>query len=196
MKRIGIVSIILILTWGLCLNTCSQAVVVKQMNLEEITSTAKYSFSGVCTSVETRHDDEANRDAVFFKFIVSKVIKGEQINEITFKMSKVAIDIGRSSKFKTGDEVVLFLYGKSDIGFTSPVGLGQGKFTVRYSRTGEKEVVNENNNLNIFKGIDKDKYKSKFAGSKFLDEVDRVMTRKSGAVVYQTFIALVESMVH
>ncbi len=196
MKRIGIVSIILILTWGLCLNTCSQAVVVKQMNLEEITSTAKYIFSGVCTSVETRYDDEANRDVIFFKFKISKMLRGEPLSEITFKMNKLAVALGGAPKFKTGEEVVLFLYGKSASGVTSPVGLRQGKFLIKYLPTGEKGVVNQNNNFNLFNGIDKAKYLKKFIGSRNAIEIESVINQHSGVIHYDTFITIVENLVY
>lgn len=196
MKMIKTVAIILGLTWGIFVSKDSLAVVVKQMNLEEIINTAQYIFSGHCTGVESRYDDETGRDVIFCTFKISNMIKGEQSDRFTFKMSKVVVDIGDAPTFKTGDDVVLFLYGRSTLGFTSPVGLGQGKFSVRYSSIGEKVVVNENNNLNLFKGIDRAKYLKRFTESKYEIEIDRVMTNQSGSINYQTFLRLVEGMVH
>ena len=196
MKIIKTIAIILGLTWGCLVGKPALAVVVKQMNLEEITNTAQYIFSGLCIDVEGKCDDETGRDVLVFKFKISKMIKGEQLDEFTFKMSKVAVDIGKAPTFKLGDEVVLFLYGRSPLEFTSPVGLGQGKFSVKYSSGGEKLVVNERDNLNLFKGIDKTKYMNKFAGSDYLTEIGKILNKQSGAINYQTFIKLVESMIH
>ena len=196
MKRIKTVAIILGLSWGLFVGKDALAVMVKQMNLKEITNSAQYIFSGLCTSVERRYDDETGRDVIFFKFKISKMIKGEQLDEFTFKMSKVAVDIGKAPTFKIGDEGVLFLYGKSNLGFTSPVGSGQGKFSVKYSYAGEKLVVNENNNLNLFQGIDKTKCLNRFTASGSVAEIERVITQSSGPINYHTFVTLVEGMVH
>jgi hypothetical protein len=75
------------------------------------------------------------------------------------------------------------------------VGLAQGTFSVLSSSTGEKVVVNGNNNSNLFQGIDTTKYAKRAAGSSFLAALDRVVPHQSGPVNYQTFITLVEGMV-
>lgn len=41
-------------------------------------------------------------------------------------------------KFKVGEEYVVFLAGVSSAGFSSPIGLSQGKFTVLKSDAGTK----------------------------------------------------------
>ena len=122
------------------------------------------------------------------------MIKGEPLNEFTFKMSRVAVDIGKAPVFRAGDEVILFLYEKSSLGFTSPVGLGQGKFSIRFSPAGEKLVVNENNNLDLFRGMDKTKYLKKFSESNHLAGIERVITRQSGPINYHSFLTLIEGM--
>jgi hypothetical protein len=173
----------------------SMPVVVKQMNLEDVITSAQYIFSGLCTGSERRYDAETGREVVFVQFTVTQMLKGEEVDEITFKMSKVAVDIGNVPTFTHGQEVILFLYGKSDVGFTSPVGLAQGTFSVLSSSTGEKVVVNGNNNSNLFQGIDTTKYAKRTKGSSFLAALDRVVPHQSGPVNYQTFITLVEGMV-
>jgi len=195
MKIIKIVAIILGLTLVFLAGKATLATMVKHINLEEITSSAHYVFSGVCIDIVSMCDDETGRDVVFFKFKILKMIKGEQLNELTVKMSRVALDIGGAPTFKLGEEVVLFLYGKSNYGFTSPVGLGQGKFLVKDSLAGEKMVINEHNNFNLFKNVNKSKYMKKFAASSDSAEIDRVMTQQSGAIDYQMFLTLVEGMV-
>jgi hypothetical protein len=170
-------------------------VVVKQMNLEDVTTSAHYIFSGRCTGSESRYDDETGRQVVFVKFTITQMIKGEDMDEITFKMSKVAVDIGNAPTFKSGHEAILFLYERSSLGFTSPVGLAQGTFSVLSSSTGEKVVVNGNNNSNLFQGIDTTKYIKRTSRSSFLAALDRVLPHQSGPIDYQTFITVVEGMV-
>jgi hypothetical protein len=171
------------------------AVVVRQMNLEEMVTTAQYIFSGTCITVERRYDDETDRDAIFCTFSISKMIRGEASSEFTFKMSTVAVDLGQAPTFKPGEEVVLFLYGKSTLGFTSPVGLGLGKFSVLYSSADDKAVVNAHNNTNLFKGIDRTKYLATFSPS-HAAEIKSVMTKQSGVINYHLFLTLLEEMVN
>ena len=195
MRMIRNLTLVVVLIWGCLMTKESMPVVVKQMNLEDVITSAQYIFSGLCTGSERRYDAETGREVVFVQFTVTQMLKGEEVDEITFKMSKVAVDIGNAPTFTHGQEVILFLYGKSDVGFTSPVGLAQGTFSVLSSSTGEKVVVNGNNNSNLFQGIDTTKYAKRTKGSSFLAALDRVVPHQSGPVNYQTFITLVEGMV-
>ena len=173
----------------------AQAVVVSQINLEEMIATAQYVFSGTCITVDRKYDDATDRDAIFCRFSISKMIKGDDVSELTFKMSTIAVDLGQAPTFQPGEEVVLFLYGKSTLGFTSPVGLGLGKFSVLHSSAGEKTVVNAHNNTNLFKGIDRTNYSATFSPS-FAAEMNSVMTKKSGAINYHLFLTLLEEMLN
>ena len=56
--------------------------------------------------------------------------------------------------FHVGEEVVLFLYGESELGLSSPVGLGQGKFEVVETKEGGKLALNSSNNRTLFRGMD------------------------------------------
>ncbi len=173
----------------------AQSVVVRQINLEEMVATAQHIFSGTCIAVDRRYDDTTDRDAIFCRFSISKMIKGESLSELTFKMSTVAVDLGRAPTCKPGEEVVLFLYGESTLGFTSTVGLGLGKFSVLYSSAGEKTVVNAHNNTDLFKGIDRTKYSATFSAS-YATEINSAMTKESGTINYHLFLALLEEMVN
>ena len=195
MRRIRNLTLVVVLIWGCLMTRESMPVVVKQMNLEDVITSARYIFSGRCAGSESRYDAETGREVVFVQFTVAQMIKGEAVDEITFKMSKVAVDIGTVPTFTRGEEVILFLYGMSDVGFTSPVGLAQGTFSVLTSSTGEKVVVNGNNNSNLFQGIDTTKYAKRTAGSSFLSALDRVVPHQSGPINYDTFITVVEGMV-
>ena len=195
MGRIRNVTFFVVFIWGCFMTKESMPVVVKQMNLDDITASAQYIFAGRCLSSESRYDPDTGREVFFVKFSVAQMIKGEEVDEITFKMSKVAVDIGSVPTFTSGDEVILFLYGRSDVGFTSPVGLAQGAFSVLSSSTGEKVVVNGNNNTHLFQGIDTTKYAKRASGASFSAALDRVVPHQSGPINYQTFITVVEGMV-
>jgi len=181
-----------LLIWSFFVPVEGHPVVVREMNLEEVTASAHSIFSGLCTGSETRYDAETGREAVFVQFAVTRTLKGEHLDHITFKMSTVAVAIGHAPAFTSGDEGVLFLYKKSPLGFTSPVGLAQGAFSLRLSAAGEKVVINGTNNRNLFKGIDLTRYTR---GSSLLTALDRVVPHHSGPIGYHTFLTLVEGIV-
>jgi hypothetical protein len=195
MVRIKNVILILGVLSVFLLGKDARAVALRQINLEEMVTTAQHIFSGTCITVERKYDDTTNRDAIFCRFSISKMIKGEALSELTFKMSTVAVDLGQAPTFNPGEEVVLFLYGKSTLGFTSPVGLGSGKFSVLYLPAGEKAVVNAHNNTNLFKDIDSTKYSGSFSAS-YATEINSIMSKKSGAINYHLFLTLLEEMVN
>ena len=56
-------------------------------------------------------------------------------------------------RFREEEEVLLFLYGDSSSGFTSPVGLGQGKFTIFSDKNGKSMAVNGFWNRNLFRKL-------------------------------------------
>jgi hypothetical protein len=49
---------------------------------------------------------------------------------------------GTRTVFAKGERAVLFLYGENARGLTSPVGLGQGRFTVFEDKQGRKLAMN------------------------------------------------------
>ena len=56
-------------------------------------------------------------------------------------------------RYVEGEEVVLFLYGDSRAGFTSPVGLGQGKFSVVRDKHGQRLALNEHGNRGLLERL-------------------------------------------
>jgi hypothetical protein len=53
------------------------------------------------------------------------------------------------TSYRVGDEVVLFLHPDSGEGFTSPVGLGQGRFRVHHHAGGAAVAENDVGNVNL-----------------------------------------------
>jgi hypothetical protein len=54
-----------------------------------------------------------------------------------------------------GEDVVLFLYGDSGSGLTSPVGFGQGKFRIVKDKSGREIALNATGNRTLFRGLSK-----------------------------------------
>jgi hypothetical protein len=113
-------------------------------------------FSGRCVGLSTATDPELGREVTVATFVVSRWVKGSEHGTITVRMPAAA-DIGSGAggipTFHKGDEVVLFLYGKSQLGLRAPVGLGQGSFRVLKDKRGRPAAVNDLGNRHLLRGL-------------------------------------------
>ncbi|MDO8643830.1 MAG: hypothetical protein Q7S00_02540 [bacterium] len=147
------------------------ATMVRPLTLGEITKKADKIFSGRCQSVRSVVDEQG-LPATLVTFEVDEKIKGEvgDVEEVklfglpkktvldddgllpTHPSSSYSSDV---QEFQEGEENVLFLYKKSEWGYTSPIGNGQGRFRVQALSSGESSVTNSFDNLFLFqKGKD------------------------------------------
>ena len=120
---------------------------VLPMKLSQMESRAEKIFTGRCLSVEEELD-ENGLQATYVRFEVTKAVKGVEDGEIVLvkifgtrrplppvaEGESVMVPM-RSVSFAAGGYEVnstyrLYLYPESELGFTSPVGGGQGKFLV------------------------------------------------------------------
>ena len=136
-----------------------EAATVRPVNLEEMTARAAAIFSGRCLAVRAVHDDALGAEVTVVTFRVDRAVKGDLGPTHTIRLldGEHPGDAGRGpaapSEFHPGDEVVLFLYGESALGLSSPVGMGQGKFTVVEGKRGEKIALNALGNEGLWRGL-------------------------------------------
>ena len=130
---------------------------VRSVNLETMTERAAKIFSGRCLSVETLHDPDLGRRVTRATFEVDLAVKGdvEPVVTLTMLANPLADDAAMIDlpSYREGEEVVLFLYGESALGLTSPVGFGQGKFSVVQDKLGNRIAINEFGNRNLLQGL-------------------------------------------
>jgi hypothetical protein len=133
---------------------------VRQVNLEEIVESAERVFSGRCTEVRAERDPATGLDVQLVTFEVHRAVKGQLGESVTIRMlgggellGSGAGDVAGFTRFAPGEEVVLFLYGESSAGLTSPVGLGQGKFSVIEDKQGRKIALNALGNRGLMRGL-------------------------------------------
>jgi len=113
------------------------ATTVRPLGLEEMVALADRIFVGEVTEVK-EGKDEHGTFVTYVTFSASHASKGEVPPKLTIKQlgRRTPDESGRIFRipglptYHVGEEVVLFLHGTSQRGFTSPVGLGQGKFKV------------------------------------------------------------------
>ncbi|MBW7888622.1 MAG: hypothetical protein H3C35_09730 [Bacteroidetes bacterium] len=106
-----------------------------RMNLERIIGNAAIIFHGTVTHVESVVDSETNIPATFVTFAVKENFYGCSQNSITIKMlggksQKRNVKLSEMPRYSIGEEVISAFYAPSPIGFSSPVGMGQGTFSV------------------------------------------------------------------
>lgn len=121
------------------------------ITLEQLSTRASLIFYGKVVSNQVRKDELSGRIATFTEFEIIDLIKGEAGTKHTIKQiggylkeSKTALRIHGIPKFQTGNNYVVFLPKKSKLGFSSPLGLHQGSFSVLTIK-GEQLVSNGQN---------------------------------------------------
>ena len=133
---------------------------VRLVNLEQMTQRAARIFSGRCTGVDVVFDSNLGRDVTVATFHVQRAVKGVSDKTVMVRMLDVAAVHGAASDvpagvptFRPGEEVVLFLYGESAQGLSSPVGLGQGRFRILTDKKGRKVALNDFANSNLLNDL-------------------------------------------
>jgi len=132
---------------------------VRPINLEEMSRRAARIFSGQCLEVRSERDPSLGLEVTILKFKVHHVAKGGAGRTVTLRILGGGADPGPMAgvtgvpAFRAGEEVILFLYGESRIGLTSPVGMAQGKFSIATDKGGRRLAVNGVGNRRLFKGL-------------------------------------------
>ena len=132
---------------------------IRSLNLEELTGRADRIFAGRCLETEVvSHPQLGAVTRVTFE--VERAIKGDLGSTLTVEVvgasarpnvsTFTALDVPR---FAPGERVVLFLYPDSSLGLTSPVALGQGKFSVLHDKEGQELAVNALGNRDLLRGL-------------------------------------------
>lgn len=124
------------------------ATTVLPVSLQRMSSTAVLIFHGRVIGNEVRLDETSSRVATFTTFEVIDVIKGDVGNTHTIKQIGGQLPDGRVRqiirgvpRFSVGAEYVVFLPAASGLGFSSPIGLQQGRFSIS-KQNGETVVSN------------------------------------------------------
>jgi len=125
------------------------ATTIFPITLTQLSKTANIIFYGKVIKNEVRLDSYSGRVATFTAFEIIEPIKGNiktshQIKQVGGQLpgSNVVHKIPGVPTFNLGKEYVIFLPRTSKSGFSSPVGLEQGRFSV-YEKNDIK-VVNRN----------------------------------------------------
>lgn len=136
----------------------SHATRVRPLNLEQLTDKAARIVSGRVLSVEAGEDAALGTVVTVVTLELDRSLKGGQSRTLTLKMLGSREGIAPTGPvglphFEAGEELILFLYGESRAGLTSPVGLGQGKFVKFRDKQGRQLAINGTGNQTLFTGL-------------------------------------------
>ena len=126
----------------------AQATMVVRLFLDEIVDKAATAFQGTCTGNRTQLDADTGLIVTYTTFRVDDVLKGHVgathvIKQIggTLPDDAREVKVLGVPKFTPGESYVVFLPGVSAAGFSSPIGLAQGRFSI-VSDAGVSKVTN------------------------------------------------------
>lgn len=131
------------------------AMTVLPLDLSAMTGAADRIFVGRVEDVATGRD-ASGLPATWTTFAVATTLKGTVGDHVTVKQLGTSLGADAATvlphpalpRYRVGESVVLFVHPESPLGFTSPVGLGQGCFRVRQDG-GAAVVVNDVGNRNL-----------------------------------------------
>lgn len=111
------------------------AMSVLPLYLDEIVNDAAIAFQGKSLESHSERDSQTGSIVTYSTFEVQEVLKGDvgathTIKQIGGKLEGETHQTTGVPTFTVGESYILFLYGVSASGFSSPVGLDQGKFNI------------------------------------------------------------------
>ena len=177
----------------------SHASMVVQDTLETLVADSAIVARVICEAKEEKEDDNG-LPATWYTFRVVECLRGDAGESLTIKQfgnSKpnadgLVLKMAGTPTYVIGKEYVLFLAGKSKLGFQAPLGLEQGKFSVFRDDEDREVISNGSANMNMFTGIDSDGLAMKMSLSAGESEVLDV---KKGAVQLDSFLSLTRKLV-
>ncbi len=124
--------LVLLLSWSLA----SLAASVRPLDLDGLVESASTVFQGRCLESRGERDPATGLIVTLTTFEVQEAIKGSPGPLHTIKQlgGRVGEEVNRIDgipSFTPGEDYIVFLYGVSAAGFSSPVGLSQGRFAIR-----------------------------------------------------------------
>lgn len=131
---------------------------VLPVDLDQLVANSAVTFEGTCTENRTGRDPTTNLVVTYTTFAVHDVLKGDAGATYEIKQIGGAIPGGLTyrvdgvPKFQPGQDYIVFLPGVSAAGFSSPVGLEQGRFVVTPTGNG-REVANGRDFRDMTAGI-------------------------------------------
>ncbi|HEX4942715.1 MAG TPA: hypothetical protein VFV55_00075, partial [Usitatibacteraceae bacterium] len=122
----------------------SGAATVLPVSLDHLADNSAVIFEGTCVGNRTERDEGTGLVVTYTTFSVRDVIKGDaasvhEIKQVGGQMpgDGLKFRVDGVPTFAVGESYVVFLAGVSKAGFSSPIGLAQGRFVVSHEEAGK-----------------------------------------------------------
>ncbi len=133
----------------------AEATRVRSLGLADMADRAGRIFVGRCTSRNVEVDPATRLPVTTYVFAVTDPIKGVGRGPTSIRLP------GTPSQpflyglpiFDVGEEALLILYPESGAGFSSPIGLGQGRFRLLRRADGSASALNGRRNERILNDV-------------------------------------------
>lgn len=128
---------ILALIINFCLYSTASAISIRPISLESLSTRSSLIFYGEAINNQTKKDDQSGAIVTFTTFKVIDLIKGRTGDTHTIKQiggtltdTKTIYQVRGVPTYQIGKQYVVFLPEKSSLGFSSPLGLHQGSYSI------------------------------------------------------------------
>jgi len=128
---------------ALTLAAPAHATSVLPLYLDEVIDLSTVAFQGTVTDSHAARDPVSHAIVTYTTFTVSDVLKGSVPATYTIKQiggalpaEKLEFRVMGVPKFTVGQEYIVFMAGVSSQGFSSPIGLAQGRYGIRQDAKG------------------------------------------------------------
>lgn len=147
--------------WMITISTPANATTLVATNLAQLSESAESAFVIKIESVETSSSSDGKSFDVVRGIIIDPIFGDIKTSEtISWNQFRLGVNVALPSMptYEIGKEYLIFLTGPGrGTGFKSPVGLGQGAFSViRNSKTGEAFARNAYMNSTLTSGLNLD----------------------------------------
>ena len=165
------------------------------VNLTYLSRRADIIVQGSVTDVRyENHPEFANIPTIRVTLNVEDMLRGPSgLKTYTFREAIIGVKAGSTKQgYKVGQRLMLFLPSPSKYGFSSPVGIEQGRFHItRLPATGKETIVNETGNSGLFKDVENTAF---LAGIRLSEKQKLLAATKQGPVSLAEFSALVKTL--
>ncbi len=128
---------------------------VRQLGLAEMAARADRLFLGRCIDRNVSSHPSLGIELTTYTFAVTDPIKGVAHGRVTVRIpgSPESPYLEGLPVFRKGEEALLFLYPESEAGFSSSLGLDQGRFRILTDKAGRRRAINARGNERLLQDV-------------------------------------------
>jgi len=142
--------------------------------------------------LQENHPQFGNIPTVKVTLAVESMLRGPSSPTYTFREILIGARARKYKQgYKVGQRLMLFLPSPSRYGFSSPIGIEQGRFHITRVTEGKETIVNETGNAGLFKDVENTAF---LEGIHLSSKQMHLAGTKNGPVSLDDFVGLVKTL--